>query len=234
MSIVVVVVSYTFNPPPHPLQPPPGVYDISDVVLPLPGKHIRYPNHTTKDVYHTLAAQDGVDLNQHASDIVMMNSGGDYRHVIQRPINFAYRLFRYDEPNIDLATCDWDILEHKRQQQGQQGQQGGGQAGGQPGDAQQGTVGDGSSQPTSAASQPTSAVVQTPVLSQDSVLDAAQVPQGKLLGLRLQFQLPSSCYATMLLRELMKGSTATAVHANRTKNAMMGRAVDDFDPELSE
>lgn len=34
----------------------------------------------------------------------------------------------------------------------------------------------------------------------------------ELLSLVMSFALPSSCYATMLLRELLKGSTATEVH----------------------
>lgn len=36
--------------------------------------------------------------------------------------------------------------------------------------------------------------------------------EGGVMSLVLTFALPSSCYATMLLRELLKGSTATAVH----------------------
>ncbi len=36
--------------------------------------------------------------------------------------------------------------------------------------------------------------------------------EGPLLALELRFQLPSSCYATMLLRELTKGSTSKEHH----------------------
>ena len=42
------------------------------------------------------------------------------------------------------------------------------------------------------------------------------VPEGKLLALQLCFQLPTSGYATMLIRELLKETTATTQHRDRT------------------
>jgi len=36
------------------------------------------------------------------------------------------------------------------------------------------------------------------------------------LGLQMCFQLPTSCYATMLIRELLKETTATTQHRDRT------------------
>ena len=51
------------------------------------------------------------------------------------------------------------------------------------------------------------------------LLDSAQdqhISHGRLIALRMQVTLPSSTYATMLIRELTKQSTATAVHKART------------------
>jgi hypothetical protein len=42
------------------------------------------------------------------------------------------------------------------------------------------------------------------------------VPEGKILGLQMCFQLPTSGYATMLIRELLKETTATTQHRDRT------------------
>lgn len=45
---------------------------------------------------------------------------------------------------------------------------------------------------------------------------AGAPPVGKLLALQLSFRLPPSCYATMLIRELMKETTANTQHRERT------------------
>ena len=45
-------------------------------------------------------------------------------------------------------------------------------------------------------------------------------PEGKLVALQLAFNLPSSCYATMLVRELTKASTARGVHRALTQVAL--------------
>jgi len=47
--------------------------------------------------------------------------------------------------------------------------------------------------------------------------EQAQEEEPRLLGLHLTFQLPSSTYATMLLRELMKQTTATGEQRGRAK-----------------
>lgn len=60
--------------------------------------------------------------------------------------------------------------------------------------------------------------------SEPRVLD----PQG-LLALRLQFTLPSATYATMLIRELTKQSTATAVHRAKTLAAAPAAAAAGSD-----
>lgn len=162
-----------------------GVYSIRDVVLPLPGTRVQYPSHDTAAVYGTIAAQDGVDLQGPAgSDGHLSNAGGDYRHVVQAPQSMAYEVFRYDDADAELASNDWEVLEHGR--------------------------------------------------THEDVLEAARRQGGALLGLRLRFQLPTSCYATMLLRELMKTSTAVDVHILRTKEAAAQRGAVECDPEFSD
>lgn len=49
--------------------------------------------------------------------------------------------------------------------------------------------------------------------------------QGPLLGLRLAFTLPASCYATMLIRELTKQPTSVAHH--KGMSAAAGAAVTE-------
>ena len=45
----------------------------------------------------------------------------------------------------------------------------------------------------------------------------AELEEGTKVALQLAFKLPGACYATMLVRELTKTSTATAVHKKLTQ-----------------
>ena len=45
----------------------------------------------------------------------------------------------------------------------------------------------------------------------------AELEEGSKVALQLAFELPGACYATMLVRELTKTSTATAVHKKLTQ-----------------
>ena len=45
----------------------------------------------------------------------------------------------------------------------------------------------------------------------------AELEEGTKVALQLVFKLPGACYATMLVRELTKTSTATAVHKKLTQ-----------------
>lgn len=53
---------------------------------------------------------------------------------------------------------------------------------------------------------------QTMAVDADSVVE-----EGTKVALQLVFKLPGACYATMLVRELIKTSTATAVHKKLTQ-----------------
>lgn len=50
-----------------------------------------------------------------------------------------------------------------------------------------------------------------------SLFAGEPVPEGKYLALRMTFALPVSCYATMLVRELLKSTTSNIEHREMTK-----------------
>lgn len=169
-----------------------GTYDVADVVLPLPGSRVRYPEHDTAQVYQQLAAQDGVplDASPHGCRPFSITClAGDYRRLVQRPSRVAWRLLRYGAPDVDLATVPPE---------------------GAPGvsveavSANFGSAG-GSNDGTSAAAATGAA-------------PAAEA--GSLLALQLRFQLPTSVYATMAIRQATKANTATAEHRTATLAAL--------------
>lgn len=93
-----------------------GRYRIEDVVLPLPGRLVRYPEDGTAEVYRRVAAADGVDLEHSAHSVPEFSLAGlpgAYRHLVHRPSDLKYALLRYDTPDAELATTALQELEGK-------------------------------------------------------------------------------------------------------------------------
>lgn len=68
-----------------------GTYRMEQVVLPLPGKDVLYPKHSTGDVYKQIADELGVridpDKPHHTLTTFQIGSfHGGYRHVIHRQV----------------------------------------------------------------------------------------------------------------------------------------------------
>ncbi|KAJ2558353.1 multisubstrate pseudouridine synthase 7 [Coemansia sp. RSA 1933] len=126
-------------------------YTIYDVVLPLPGWDIRYPEHATRKVYDDRLAADGL-ASFDAHPLKEYRLAGAYRHMIIRPREFTHEWMRYNDDSLPLARSDSDAIEGKH--------------------------------------------------------DPESIEFGQHVALKLSFDLPSSAYATMLLRELMRQETA--------------------------
>ncbi|KAJ1733124.1 multisubstrate pseudouridine synthase 7 [Coemansia sp. Benny D160-2] len=134
-------------------------YTIYDVVLPLPGWAVKYPEHAVRDVYDETMKKDGlspVELNKHP--LKEYRLAGAYRHMVIRPRDFSYEWMRYNDDKQPLARSDSDAIEGKH--------------------------------------------------------DPESIAFGDHVALKLAFDLPSSAYATMLLRELMRKETAAGFQSN--------------------
>lgn len=232
-----------------------GVFSVSDVVLPLPGYQVQYPNHAAGwELYNTLAGEHGISLNgapcHNVKDFSLASLTGDYRRLLHVPSDLTARVIRYSNPDDDsLAATDWDLLQQQQQQQ--EGSTGGSEVGNakgpvqedtqtadfslqQPRDGLQGQTGaliaSALQQPSSAAKTvPCTAAgdgtagcrnISQPDLRSDRAIassnnnSTAMLPGDgeRFMGLELRFNLQSSCYATMLVRELTKSSTSKASH----------------------
>jgi tRNA pseudouridine13 synthase len=144
-----------------------GIYSIEDVVLPVPGGKIIYPDNEIGGVYKMLAAQDGVSLDSCPHGVREFSSveagGGAYRRLMHKPENVEHDIVWYDNPDEQLLTTDVERMRKRAIVEG-----GGGGGGG---------------------------------------ARVEKKGEGRYLGLRLAFDLPASCYATMLIRELTKMET---------------------------
>ncbi|XP_028026407.1 pseudouridylate synthase 7 homolog [Bombyx mandarina] len=130
-------------------------YTIFDVVLPLPGYSVEYPDNM-KGYYEEFLEKDGLDIKL-KNRVKTYSARGAVRRLVQRPHAASWALHRYSRADADLLASDLDEL-------------------------------------------------------------AARVPpapqeDGKYEALLLTMTLPPSCYATMMLRELMKTDTSSRAQA---------------------
>ncbi|XP_026449914.1 multisubstrate pseudouridine synthase 7-like [Papaver somniferum] len=184
-----------------------GEYSIEDIVLPLPGSRVIYPMNDVAEIYHDLAKKDNINLTEcvHSSKEFSITSMiGGYRRVFQKPIDFEWELLRYTDVNLPLAETDLDVITKSRK------------------------VNIGVEDFTNESSCKNHADNNTK-RSEDfkteynndikdgaeeglSRMDSICDSQPSQVALKLGLTLPSSCYATMAIRELLKTSTSVAFH----------------------
>ncbi|XP_063405520.1 pseudouridylate synthase 7 homolog isoform X4 [Mytilus trossulus] len=129
-------------------------YSILDVVLPLPGHDVTYPPNEVRKWYETLLAEDGLTLDSFKHKIKSLSLPGAYRKIVIKPGDVVWKLYRYNDVNVELALSDLDKLQKKAE----------------------------------------------PSYEQD----------GQFKALKIEMTLPSSCYATMALREVLKIDTSAS------------------------
>ncbi|XP_046633409.1 uncharacterized protein LOC124312900 isoform X1 [Daphnia pulicaria] len=86
-------------------------YTIADVVLPLPGYDVTYPDNEVADWYKDLLLADGlseVDFERSAKNHSL---SGAYRNLILKPSDFNWRFLWYSNPTERLILSDLDRLE---------------------------------------------------------------------------------------------------------------------------
>ncbi|XP_049932153.1 multisubstrate pseudouridine synthase 7 [Nymphaea colorata] len=178
-----------------------GDYSFEDVVLPLPGSRVIYPMNDIASVYHDLAEKDGISLTEgshNVKEFSITSLTGGYRRIFQRPVDYQWEIVKYTDPNISLSETDLDIIGK--------------------------TTANGDTHVTCMSVEKTETsplkekeIEGSEVVNMDRENDAKQEnkvvgEQVDSTGLKLSFTLPSSCYATMAIRELLKISTSVAFH----------------------
>ena len=127
---------------------------IYDVVMPLPGSKVVYPDNGTKHFYQEELEADGLKMDPRTfvnkSD-PSYSLGGGYRKIVSKPGDMVWRHMKYSDPNGDLIISDIDRL--------------------------------------------------------DGVPEVESDADGAYNGLVVEFNLKSSTYATMALREALKSGT---------------------------
>lgn len=167
-------------------------YSIEDVVLPLPGSAIRYPQNDVGQLYEDLAAQDGVKLKgspHQVNDFSIDALPGGYRRLVQKPFDLKWRLLKYSGNEESLCVTDLDLLTQK--------------------------VREGEAATIDAIDTKDPGMVHPVTPCEEcthGVHSEETAKHSEVIGLQIHMSLPSSSYATMAIRELLKGSTAPRVN----------------------
>ncbi|XP_037804889.1 pseudouridylate synthase 7 homolog [Penaeus monodon] len=84
--------------------------DITEVVLPLPGYNVTYPENVMKEWYSKLLEEDGLSFTELKHHVKMFSLGGVYRRLIMRPSDVESSICFYDDPTKPLIQSDIDKL----------------------------------------------------------------------------------------------------------------------------
>lgn len=86
---------------------------IHDVVCPLPGSGIQYPNNDLKAEYSKLLECDGIPMNVWDTIQKDFYCHGAYRRLLQRPRNLQWRAQKYADSNQQFVLTDMDVIAGK-------------------------------------------------------------------------------------------------------------------------
>lgn len=99
-----------------------GQYNITDVVLPLPGFDVIYPPNAVKECYETFMASErggGLDPHNMRRAWKDMSLSGGYRKLIGRPgPDIGYEIRSYTDDNEQLVETDLERLQEQNRSSG--------------------------------------------------------------------------------------------------------------------
>lgn len=180
-----------------------GSYTFEDVVLPLPGSRVIFPENDIANVYHHMAEKDGISLTESvhgAKEFSITSMTGSYRRVFQRPINFMWEVITYTDGNVPLAETDLDIISKTNPTEVTK--------------EKRSICGDSDDIAKVLPAEKLSPIADC-FTANGSGSSLTQVEpacksdiQSPQVALKFAFTLPASCYATMAIRELLKTSTS--------------------------
>lgn len=85
-------------------------YTIFDVIMPLPGKDVAYPEGELGELYREFLRRDGLDPDNFSSKHKDYNLCGSYRKMLLKPQELSWSVLRYTDPDVSLAQADEDVL----------------------------------------------------------------------------------------------------------------------------
>jgi len=159
-----------------------GEYDIYDVVLPLVGHDIVWPQNETRDWMEAAFTKDGLTIESFNSSVRDYALPGGYRHILIKPKDLEWSLLEYSEENEPLNSIDDDeVIESSFLRK---------------------------KKPTPELQ--TETTIENGTVKEETP-DSGST-QSRLAAV-LKFALPSSCYATMAIREVLRMDVSSGFQA---------------------
>ncbi|KAI8873164.1 tRNA pseudouridine synthase D [Ramicandelaber brevisporus] len=83
-------------------------YTIDDVVIPLVGYDVKYPENDTGDYMRSLLKEDGLDADAMERPQKDFSLSGSYRRILGRAKDLSWQFVHYDDPNVDIDSNTGD------------------------------------------------------------------------------------------------------------------------------
>ena len=185
------------------------LYNISDLCLPLVGPKVVYPKNFTGNLFDKMLAEDGLSRDHFSKfkdrEIALK---GDYRRVICRPTDVDFAIVSYfGDPFQPLLQTDLMKVDGIKLSAVKTLRSGSGIMDADDMDVEKGRA--------DLPNNVDDSLRDLNTISDNGVVKQTEDNKGKnaLLGMVVKFTLPSSAYATIALRELMKRPTSSGYQA---------------------
>ncbi|TQD92978.1 hypothetical protein C1H46_021458 [Malus baccata] len=176
-----------------------GNYTIEDVVLPMPGSRVIFPENDIADAFHDLAKKDEISLTEsvhNVKEFSITSVTGNYRRIFQKPMDFEWEILKYSDGTIPLVDTDLDKIAKTKPASVDK-------------EDPASLNGDGSLHDNAKQTECVDNDIGDKGEKLPEVGSLSDTnPQETQMALKLSFTLPASCYATMAIRELLKTSTS--------------------------
>jgi len=87
------------------------LYSISDVVLPLPGHAVRFPENIVGERFKSMIEADGLSMKAFSDNTLKdFRLAGDYRKIVAKPKDFDWKIVNYDDASQPLSETDMDQI----------------------------------------------------------------------------------------------------------------------------
>lgn len=87
---------------------------IFDVLLPLPGHKVKYPDNFQLGWIEEILKEDGLTLDSFANSVKDYNVPGDYRQIVTKARDVSWYNTTFDDANGNITKSDKDRLEESR------------------------------------------------------------------------------------------------------------------------
>jgi len=170
--------------------------DICQVVLPLPGHKVRYPDNVVRTWYEELLKEDDLAPDSFENSVKSYSLPGDYRCFVVKAWDVSWYTRRYNDINADITKSDIIRLKEKEKENKDKKMMGNKDINDKKDD-----VGD--------INDEKDYVVDN-VDMKDDVDDNVEDQKKKYCALVLSLSLPASSYATIAVREILHMATDKA------------------------